>query len=426
MVRSDSVAPTVPFWSWPKRFALAWLVVAITLATLPMPFAAVPYAAYAFRWLNVVWRTIVPLVGKYVFHVNAEFKDLGSGDTIFHYVELVVWAVIAMAVALVWSVFDRDTTRYERVSRLFLLLVRYALALSLVSYGVAKVIPVQFPRPALDILILPYGQSTPYRLAWTFMGASPVFQMFAGWAEVASGFLLTVRRTSLLGSLIGLGVLLNVAAFNFCYGIAAKIQVLHLLALTLIVIAPHSRRLCDFLVMNRVAPPVELRPLFRHSWMDRAAVAARTLAVMAFVLGSLYARHEWRLTYGDLAPRSPLRGIWNVDVFEENGLLRPPLVTDADRWRRVVFDGPLFGTIYDMDDTRHWYRAKFLPGRIDLTTTDNRKTIEISYIRPDAITLVLDATVDGRKIHAVCHRLPEAGFPLTSSRFHWSADFPEY
>ena len=413
-------------WRWPKRFAFCFLVVFIVLATLPMPFAAIPYGAKPFGWLTKLWIAIVPIVGAHLFHVDAHFQDLGSGDTVFHYVQLVVWAAVACVVALLWSSIDRNRSHYEGVGRVFLVFVRYALALSMVSYGAAKVIPVQFPRPALDILLLPYGQSTPYRLAWTFMGASPFFQMFSGWAELISAFLLTIRRTSLFGALLAIGVLLNVAAFNFAYGIAAKIQVLHLLTLAVIVVYPHLRRLIGFLVLNRPTTPAELRPLFAQRKTERAFVVVRTVAVIAFIAGTLLARRDWQVHFGDLSPRSPLRGIWNVDVFEDNGVVRPPLVTDAGRWRRMVFDGPLFGTIYDMDDTRHWFRAQLTPRQLLLTTMDAKKTIVLLYSKPDPRTLVIDASIDAHRIHAICHRVDEKVFPLVSTPFRWSAEYPIY
>src|SRR5580693_6185456 len=51
------------------------------------------------------------------------------------------------------------------------------------------------------------------------------------------------------------------------------------------------------------------------------------------------ARDSW-YTYGGARAKSPLYGIWNVDQISIDGQLRPPLLTDSDRWRRAIFDYP--------------------------------------------------------------------------------------
>jgi hypothetical protein len=47
----------------------------------------------------------------------------------------------------------------------------------------------------------------------------------------------------------------------------------------------------------------------------------------------------WR-TYGSGRTLPPLYGIWDVDEFLIDGQVRPPLLTDTGRWRRVIFERP--------------------------------------------------------------------------------------
>src|SRR5207247_1586972 len=105
-----------------------------------------------------------------------------------------------------------------------------------------------------------------------------------------------------------------------------------------IIAAPDMRRMASFFLSARALPPAVERPLSRRRWAVTTSLVLRTLAVAAFVLMNLHNSQSGRLTYGDLAPRSPLRGIWNVDELTDNGATRPPLTTDLPRWRRVVFD----------------------------------------------------------------------------------------
>lgn len=55
------------------------------------------------------------------------------------------------------------------------------------------------------------------------MGYSRTYTIFAGAGEVIGGVLLFFRRTTTLGALILCGVLANVVALNFSYGIPVKI-----------------------------------------------------------------------------------------------------------------------------------------------------------------------------------------------------------
>jgi hypothetical protein len=160
--------------------------------------------------------------------------------------------------------------------------------------------------------------------------------------------------------------------------------------------------------------------------METTRVSLRTVIIAVFIVGKLRTCYEWQIHFGDRSPRSPLRGIWNVDVLQDNGVVRPPLTTDSTRWRRLVFDDPQFGTIYDMDDTRHLFRAKVTRDRIALVTMDAKSALTLSYARPDPGTLVIGTTIGGHDVRAVCHRQDEKSFLLTSTHFQWSADYPNY
>jgi hypothetical protein len=64
-------------------------------------------------------------------------------------------------------------------------------------------------------------------------------------------------------------------------------------------------------------------------------------------------------------------------------------------------------------------------GRITLTSRfDSAPPLLLFYTRPDASTLVFDATIEGRRLHAICRRLDERSFPLVSHRFHWVSEHP--
>lgn len=56
-------------------------------------------------------------------------------------------------------------------------------------------------------------------LLWVSMSASPLYGFFGGADEFTGGLLVLFRRTTLLGSLIVIGVMSNVVLLNFGYDI---------------------------------------------------------------------------------------------------------------------------------------------------------------------------------------------------------------
>jgi hypothetical protein len=291
----------------------------------------------------------------------------------------------------------------------------------MLSYGAFKVIPSQFIPPTLDRLVEPFGAASPMGMLWTFMGASMPYVVLTGIVEMTGGILLVIRRTALLGALVSAGAMANVVALNFCYDVPVKLNSTLYLLQALVIAAPDLRRLANFFVLQ----PRDERPLFRRRWAVVAASIAGALLAVTLVVLSLYQSLEQRRSF---APRSPLRGIWSVDELTDNGAARPPLTTDLRRWRRVIFDSPRFGFIQLMSDARFRYRLALneKARTIKLTDWENpKRVIAFAYLRPDPRTLVLDTTVDGHKLHAVCHLSDAAMKPLLTTRgFHWVNEVP--
>jgi hypothetical protein len=288
------------------RFAFAYLVLYI----LPFPVPGDPNGTYA-----NLWHALVPRVGRQVFGVEITVRPNGSGDTTYNYVQVFCYAVMAAAVAAVWTLLDRKRTAYPRLYRWLRVYVRFYLAAMMITYGSVKVIKSQFPAPHLDRLLQPFGDASPMGLLWTFMGASESYNIFTGAGEILGALLLTTRHTTLLGALVSFGVLSHVAMLNFSYDVPVKQFSMHLLAMALFLMAPDLGRLARMFVLNRAVEPVVFRPLSRTTWVNRGAILLRTLVVASFLGMALYGAHQARKTFGDLMPRSPLYGIWNVETF---------------------------------------------------------------------------------------------------------------
>ncbi len=346
-----------------------------------------------------------------LFGVKAELAQNGSGDSAWYYVQLFVMAAISVAATLVWSLASRATA-YPRLHHWFRAYIRFALAMWMIFYGAMKVIPSQFPSPGLDRLLQPFGEASPMGLLWTLMGASAGYTIFTGVGEMLGGLLLTTRRTALAGALVSAGVMTHVVVLNFCYDVPVKLFSSALLFMALFLIAPDAKRLFAFLFAGPQRAP----------WWK---VALRSAVVVGFVWYALDGAQTGRENFGDLSPRSPLRGIWNVDELTMDGVVQPPLLTNGTRWRRMVFDSTRGLSILLVNDQRNRYSIQLTGHEFTLGKRDDPAFKGLfRYTRPDPRTLVVDGTMDGKKVHALLKLDAEKEFLLRTRGFHWINEVP--
>jgi hypothetical protein len=377
--------------------------------------------------LPPLWLALVPWVGRHLFHVDASVRYWfqafnGAGDTTFHYMQVFCTLVLAAAAAAVWTALDRKRVNYVRLHDWLRVVVRFVLAAAMLAYGGGKVIPDQFPSPPLEKLVQPAGEALPVEFLWTFMGASAAYTIFTGAAEMLGGLLLTARKTALLGALICVGVLANVFMLNVGYDVPVKVLSFHLLAMAVFLVAPDLGRLANLLLFNRTAEPAALRPPFARPWLNRAALAFRTVLVAGLTGLSLWASYFHQTYYGDWAPRPPLYGVWEVSEFSSDGEVRPPLLTDAGRWRRVIVPQEDQFFIQFMDDSRRHYTLTFHADTGSLALTrgqDPDWKANLSYREPGPGLLVLEGTFNGRRVRVKLRPADDSKFRLVRHGFHW-------
>lgn len=376
-------------------------------------------------------KAIVVWIAAHVFRVGHSIitVETGSGDRIYDWIVLAVILALAILGTAIWSVLDRKRKSYGRLYTWFRVFVRLSLAATMLTYGAAKVIPLQMPFPYLNRLLEPYGNFSPMGVLWSSIGASQAYEIFAGAAEMLGGVLLFLPRTTTLGALICLADATQVFMLNMTYDVPVKLLSLHLILISLFLLAPDVKRLANLFFLNRPAPASSEQPLFRSARANRVALVVQILIGVWLVGANLYGSISVYKVYGPGRPKSPLYGIWNVEDFTLDGQSRPPLTTDAARWRRLVFDFPQYVSIQDMDeDTSHLYSAKIDVNAktVALTSfTDKNWKANFSFAQPAPSQLVLDgSTTDGHKIHAQLELFDRSKFLLVSRGFHWISEHP--
>jgi hypothetical protein len=382
---------------------------------------------FSFPALGNVWpmRGLTEWLAEQVFGLRTPLLVTGnSGDTAFHWIQNGWLLVLAVLVTAAWVTWQPRLEREQTWHAWFRLFIRFALAAQMFYYGMAKIIPTQFPPPSLVTLVESVGNLSLSDLLWTWVGASTPYQIFTGCAEMASGILLLFPQTTLLGALIGMADMLQVFVLNMAYDFGLKQISFHYLLMFAFLIAPDARRLANVLVLNRAAAPSSQPDLFTTPRANRIARAAQ-VAFGIYLIGMFawVATRSYYAPGGPGEPRSPLYGIWNIEELSVDGESRPAVLNDYDRrWRRVIFDTQSVVVFQRTDDSFAHYEANVDASRraIGLTKRNGGAwRASFTFDRPSADRLVLDGTMDGYTLRLRLRRVDFDTFRLLNSRFRW-------
>jgi hypothetical protein len=184
-------------------------------------------------------------------------------------------------------------------------LLRWVCAATILLYGFAKLNGSQFT--ILDSeLDKPMGQVSGFWLTWYYFGYSKVYGTFLALVQVLGAFLLTFRRSALLGACILAPVFANIVLIDLCYGVdsGAMLTALLLLCGLLILIAPRAKDLWQLFFGTSIdkSPSPLLRSLV--GWCAR-------VVLLGLACGFTY----WVANFNNRAP-TPIDGAWTVKAVE--------------------------------------------------------------------------------------------------------------
>ncbi len=402
-------------WSPGRRFAFRFGVIAGALAMLAhgFPFMLLLATGGVYAHLLAGWHRVTCWLGSLLGLEVPPLRFTGSGDQLFHYLQLLTIVLAAIVGALAWMLVSRRRA-HPRLARAATVVLRYYLASVLVGYGMAKVVPMQFPPLFFARYDQAIGEMSPMGMLWSFMGHSQAYTWFAGAAEVVGSALLLWRRTYVIGALVLVAVMTNVVLLNFCYDVPVKLFSTQLLVMLLVLVAPHARRLGAALLghgTREVAPRVRGTPGVERVRTAIKVVVISLIALRAsrFVETSRFLRDARTVT--------ELHGSWRAERVVIDGVEHPPLLTDDARWRKLIFHE--YGMVIRFTtDRRRYARIEVDEKAHTITLPDGVRRQVWRYTRPDATHLIVDTP----HIHAELSLEPR---PLLESHgFHWVQEEP--
>lgn len=418
-------------WSSVYLLAFRFVLVYLVLYWLPFPFGAFPHTGSVARRYQLLWHMVVPWVGKHILHLGHEIvvSTNCSGDTTYDYVKVICLLGPAFAGSVLWYSLERSHSDYQRVDQWLRSYVRLSVGAAMLLFGAAKVFRVQFPPPNLYKLLEPQGDSSPMGLLWTFMATSRSYSLFAGFIQMLGGILLFVPRLTTLGALVGIAVFSNIFVLNVGYDVPLKLLCLHFLIACFFLILPDARRLVDFFLLNRsVAPSPEIGFL-SNPRLNAGALVTQLMLGGFLVCSDLYRAYDYERRNFGIASRPSFYGIWIVDEFSLGGKVLPPLLTDENRWQRVVFQFPKGVGVQSMNGAWTGYKVRRDMAKKTLAMeedNDPKKKFEFILSSSDSESLTLEGNDGASEIRIMLHRMDERRFSLLGRGSQWINEDAEF
>lgn len=415
-------------WSFAHRVVFRFVFCYFVLYILPFPLGSYPGRILPLPGYDKMWYAAVPWIAKHILGMSKTITIFpnGSGDTTFNYVQLLVFAVIAAVATIIWTALDRKRAEYRTLHEWLRIYVRYALAFTMLAYGMDKVVKLQFADPDFGRLAEPFGNYSPFALLWTFMGFSTAYTHFGGWGEVIGAVLLFFRRTTTLGALILCGVLANVVALNYFYDVPVKIFSSSLLLMAIFLVVPEAKQLLNFFTRNKTAAVAKRDAPFRARWMK---IAHRPVKALMLIVAAYFALVPWSFGVRGRRrnfPKSPLYGMYQIESFTKGG--QPVAWNDAD-WRKIIFEYKSAMSVMSMDDATSYYGTKYDETKKTVTLTgEDSKSPDgvLSYSQPDAEHLELRGTFQNQPVVIEMRKIDTSKLMLMSRGFHWIQEHPYY
>lgn len=417
-------------------FARAWarrlLPTVLVLAAIPFPLGLVPGTESAATAIDLTYDWVTAPLGRWWLQRDVATAMNGSGDQTSQYLKLLVQLAVTPLIAGVWAYASLRRARTDRTIRRARTYIRYFLAATMLMYGWIKVFGMQMPAPGADRFVVTLGDTSPMGLLWTFMGASALYQAFAGVCEVLGGVLLLWRRTALLGALVSAGVMTNVVMLNLSYDVPVKIFSSTLLLMSLWLLAPHASRLAAVLVLNLPAPPLPETPSAPTGpWRRRLGIVVHALAIVLFVVMPAVTGAMARAEMDRRAATSELDGVYTVEHISGQGAFD---FDDGDGtpWVRVGIalrspGGGTWGVQRQSGATRRGglrvdgkaHTLSFLRSAADTQTS-----VRMNYVLDSAGVVVLTGTVGTQPVTVRLRRMPPSPTLLMDRGFHWVNERP--
>ncbi|WP_428657359.1 DoxX family protein [Runella sp.] len=409
-------------WTFIEKISFRFFFLFFVLQIFPFPLGYLLDNGF----YNDAWTWPINWAGNTFFDIpEISVRPNGSGDTTWNWIQLFLITCLSFFGTAVWTAIDSKKTNYNKLNYWFSVIVRFYLGITMLSYGFAKVFFSQFGTVTSYRLYEQFGDMSPMGLLWTFMAFSKGYQFFTGLGEVVGGFLLFFRRTTLIGSLVLIGVMSNVVLLNFFYDVPVKIFSSLLLSMAFYLAAADLKRLMNLFFLNRPVP-ARTYPLYsQKKWFKWSRIVLKTLIIGG--IGTVLILQGINSLKYQKSPQSAFYGPYQVKQFKRNQLDVP--LTDTLRWERMFVDRRGATDIiaitnqYGMQQRIGFERNEKKKSIVLSEWLSNDKKHPFTYVQPDSNTLILSGKWNNDSLYLELQKMHKK-FQLIHRGFHWVNEQP--
>lgn len=423
----SSVESTI--WSSPKKIAFRFFFIYFISVMLFKNNGAFPFYYYVEQLFTKVMYKFIPWAGKAILGIDYKIATgpNGSGDTTYDYVLVFTIFLAAVIGTIIWTLLDRKAKNYKKLYYWLSLGLRAYVGLMLITYGMVKVIQVQFSQPNMFRLTQTFGESSPMGLAWTFLGFSKGYNIFMGIAEIAAGLLL-FRRTLTFGLIITLAASANVMAVNYFYDVPVKILSTHLVVMSLFLLSYNFKELLQFFFTKTpVTLSVIEKPKFSNV-VNRILMVLK-IAVLFYALPyAFYQTLQSQERYHGESSKSYLKGFYEVKEFKLNDSILTANTEKTKKWKYLMIDRKKYALTKDDNLKREWFQIIADSTKKELRLKgfrDSLKVYNFKYEETDSL-FFLRGTLQNDSIQIKLKRTVnyKDKFLLTNRGFNWINERP--
>lgn len=382
------------------------------------------FILYAFSiFTGPLWEPIINWIGTSVFEISYEFSanGKGSGDTTYAYLLLFLFFCIAVFGSFLWSIIDTKRTSYNQLQYGFLVFIRCIVIFFMLNYGFVKVFHLQMSEISNTNLIKNLGDKSPMGLAWTFMGFSKTYSIFAGLAEVITGLLLIFRRTQTFGAIATIVVMLNVFMMNLCFDIPVKIFSFHLMLMGIILLLADSKRVFGVLFLNRNITNYTIYPTLNKEETRIIFIVKLVLVLLTCSLFIFTSYTRYKKQY--IAPKTALFGVWKVSKFKKGKEITN--INFEKNWKYIAIDRANFASIKTLSDDLNYYNftVDTIENKVLFGKYNSEKIDTLNLIKTDT-TFMLIGKVSNDSIFVKLKKKQPKEFLLKNRGFNWVNEYP--
>ena len=406
-------------WSLTRKLLALFGMTYLLLYMLPFPLDNIPGISYIATWYNKGMDSIILFTGRRLLHMPTLVKiDSGSGDTTFDYVRLLAIIICSLIMAPVVLIITRKYNNYSKWYNLLILYARYYLGVYIIFYGMAKFFEGKFGSPGLQLLEQSFGNSSPMRLLWTFMGYSKPYTVFTGVFETLAGFLLFFRRTTALGCLVTIAVMANVVMLNFCYDVPVKLFSAHLLFIAFVILWPEIKTLYAFFIRHTPVALQKSKLFLPKKWMRITRIIVKSLIIAFPVLAYVFEIGKDNRD-ADAYVHHNLNGMYRMDIFSASDSL-------TKKWNKLVLDGD-DAIIYTGYDSLQIFNliVDSVHKKINIKNyNDTTDKYSLAYNMRSGNRLTVWGKHRSDSIFATFKRKQITDYRLVNRGFHWITEDP--